>query len=126
MKIVNAMSGQHEDKVHYKVLKALLDVDVNDEEKVNLSYLADVPVKCLPRVLEMVQEYMAIDEGLGFLGMRRSHPPCIVREPCPADEMMGRLLHVLRGIPALFEHGVSSASAAKTGGHQRKRRRKCK
>ena len=65
MKIVNAISGQHEDKVHYKVLKALLDVDVNDEEKVNLSYLVDVPVKCLPRVLEWCRNIWPLMKALG-------------------------------------------------------------
>ena len=120
MRQVNQMDPE-ELKVQYKILEALYNTSDDEEEVINLSLLNDVPVNCMPTVLQMIQKDIHIGEPM-FGG------PAVLLHYCCHDypeDALGRLWTTLRGwdVPALFGYGVSSAIPASKG-KKGKRKRK--
>jgi len=118
MQTVNGMHEPREAKIEYKVLQALHHT--SDDEMVNVQYLNDIPVKCMPRVLEIVQKKMDIGEHMLGIGAPFFIP---ARSWMTTPLDLSRVFHIVKGweMPLLFDYGGSSIRPKKKGRGKRKR-----
>ncbi|KAL9188368.1 hypothetical protein ACHAXT_006746 [Thalassiosira profunda] len=107
MKQVNEMV-EKDHVISYKVIRALCGSKRREPVPVKLSYLNDVPLKCMPGVLELIQVRMHISEPIFALGRRRLASTKIW------SGALDRVFHVVKNwqMPALFEYGTSSSKTA--------------
>ena len=106
--LINGWGISIQQKIREKVVLALCGVDGS---LFNLFYLNDLPLKVMPRVLELIQKHTT---------MRRSSKPPIQLE----KDALSRLFHTLRGweLPLLFEN-LKPKKGQAAGKRKRKTRR---
>jgi len=100
------------EKIRQKVVLALCGVE---GELFDLSYLNDLPLKVMPRVLELIQEHTTL-RSMVLNGTRNT--------PQLERDTLSRLFHTLRGweLPLLFEN-LRPKKGPTTGKRKRKTRR---
>ena len=124
MKILNDGNLSTQQKIRRKVVLALCGVD---GELFDLSHLNDLPLKLMPRVLELIQEHTS--GRTNAVGICAAAPPGFI---CPRlaalldadapqlqNDALTRLFHTLRGweLPLLFEN---LRSPSKTTGKRKR------
>ena len=114
MQLINGMNRCKEAKIRYKVFRAFLDA-----MHYGLRHLDNVPLKCIPRVLQHVQVHMFISETIFGTCEPRL---CITRDT--SCSCLSGLFRIIRGweMPALFSYGGSDCrKTSKKGRRKRKR-----
>ena len=101
------------EKIRQKVVLALCGVE---GELFDLSYLNDLPLKVMPRVLELIQEHTAL-RSMVLNGTRNT--------PQLERDVLSRLFHTLRGweLPLLFENLKGPSTKGATGKRKRRKTR---
>lgn len=109
-------------KIKYKVSLALKGGS-DEDALLNMGYLRDVPIKCFPQVLEIVQ--MRIDIGVNMYGL--GHSEAVVTRGYPGAVgtrmELSRIFDALRSFPDLFAWKHPSATRKPTGKATGKRKR---
>ena len=105
------------EKIEYKVLHALCNNTRESDEVLNLRYLDDVSLKCMPRVFQIIQTIIDVCEPL----FGRAVPYLYHGVN---NEALSKVFHVVEAweMPLLFENGGSS-SRKSTGRGRCKRNR---
>ena len=106
-------------KIRRKVVLALCGVDGG---LFDLSHLNDLPLKLMPRVLELIQEFTA-SRGKELIRIHTATRTDLIGKQTEKDAL-SRLFHILRGweLPLLFENLKPKRGPA-AGKRKRKTRR---